>query len=65
MGPGSPQPPRYLYVVKIYLNDLGPVAESERECWTLGHQAAARLQQLGIQVSSRKTRPPSQTPGAW
>jgi hypothetical protein len=52
-------------VVKIYVDDLRPVAESERECWTLGHQAVARLQQLGIQASSRKTRPPSQTPGAW
>jgi hypothetical protein len=53
---------RFAGVVKIYVDDLRPVAESEHECWTLGHQAATRLQHLGIQISSRKTRPPSQTP---
>jgi len=29
--------------VKIYVDDLRPVAESELECWKLGHQAATRL----------------------
>jgi len=51
--------------IKIYVDDLRPIAESKGECWRLGHRAATLLQALGIQVSARKTRPPSQTPGAW
>jgi hypothetical protein len=56
---------RIANIIKIYVDDLRPIAESENECWLVGHQAASLLQFLGIQVSSCKTRPPSQTPGAW
>ena len=31
----------------------------------MAHQTASRLGYLGIQVAARKTRPPSQQPGAW
>jgi hypothetical protein len=56
---------RIASTIKIYVDDLRPIAESEQDCWLLGHQAAAALQFLGIQVLARKTRPPSQHPGAW
>jgi hypothetical protein len=49
-------------IVKTYVDDLRPKAESES---AFGHRAASLLQFLEIQVSSRKTRPPSQSPGAW
>jgi hypothetical protein len=34
-------------------------------CWAVAHQFATLLTYLGIQVASRKTRPPSKRPGAW
>lgn len=43
---------RIANIIKIYVDDLQPIAESENECWLVGHQAASLLQFLGIQVSS-------------
>ncbi len=48
-----------------YVDYLQPVGNSEEECWSILHQTASRLGYLGIQNASRKTRPPSQEPGAW
>ncbi len=48
-----------------YVDDLRPVGYSEEHCFLVGHQTASRLGYLGIQNASRKTRPPSQRPGAW
>jgi hypothetical protein len=48
-----------------FVDDLRPTGESEQECWRVGHQAGSRINHLGIQVTSRKLCPPSQTPGAW
>jgi len=48
-----------------FVDDLRPTGESEEECWKVGHQAGCRINHLGIQVTSRKMSPPSQTPGAW
>lgn len=48
-----------------YVDDLRPVGSSEDHCFKVAHQTASRLGYLGIQNASRKTRPPSQHPGAW
>jgi hypothetical protein len=51
--------------VPTYVDDMRPVGSSKEECWEVAHAKASRYGYLGIQVSSRKTRPPSQSPGAW
>jgi hypothetical protein len=48
-----------------YVDDLRPVEHSENHCFAISHQTESRLSYLGIQNASRKTRPPSQQPGAW
>ncbi len=48
-----------------YIDDLRPVGNSNEHCWQVGHTVASRYSFLGIQVSTRKMRPPSQDPGAW
>jgi hypothetical protein len=48
-----------------FVGDLRLVRSSEDHCFQVAHQTASRLGYLGIQNASRKTRPPSQTPGAW
>jgi hypothetical protein len=48
-----------------YVDDLRPVGSSSDHCFKVAHQTGSRLGYLGIQNASRKTRPPSQTPGAW
>jgi hypothetical protein len=51
--------------VVAYVGDIRPTGPTEERCWETGHRLACLYSWLGIQVSSRKTRPPSQTPGAW
>jgi hypothetical protein len=41
------------------------LGETEAECWHVVHQTGSRVGYLGIQNAPRKTRPPSQTAGAW
>jgi hypothetical protein len=48
-----------------YVDYLRPVGNSESHCFTVSHHTASRLSYLGIQNATRKTRPPSQQPGAW
>ena len=48
-----------------YVDDVRMIGTSLEDCWAVAHQFATRLSYLGIQVASRKTRPPSKTPGAW
>jgi hypothetical protein len=48
-----------------FVDDLRPVGPSEEECWEVTHTLASRYCYLGHQISSRKTRLPSQQPGAW
>jgi hypothetical protein len=48
-----------------FVDDLCPVGPSAEECWSATHTIACGYSYLGLQISSRKTRPPSQTPGAW
>jgi hypothetical protein len=51
--------------VVTYVDDMRPVGHSQDACWAAAHALACWYCWLGIQVSARKTRPPSQTPGAW
>ncbi len=51
--------------VPTYVDDMRPVGSLEVECWAVARAKASRYGYLGIQVTSRKTRPPSQSPGAW
>jgi hypothetical protein len=48
-----------------YVDDVRMIGSTLEECWAVAHQFATRLAYLGIQVASRKTRPPSKQPGAW
>jgi hypothetical protein len=76
--PGSPDySPRLPWVFRVradghmasdvvtYVDDMRSVGHSRDSCWEVGHTLACWYSWLGIQVTSRKTRPPSQTPGAW
>jgi hypothetical protein len=48
-----------------FVDDLRPVGLSYEDCWQAAHAIATHFSYLGLQISSRKTRPPSQQPGAW
>jgi len=48
-----------------FVDDLRPVGPSFEDCWQAAHAIATRFCYLGLQIASRKTRPPSQQPGAW
>jgi len=48
-----------------YVDDLRVAGASEEECWRVMHHICSRLSFLGLQVASRKTRPPSQSRGPW
>ncbi|MFN9981548.1 MAG: hypothetical protein ACK53Y_16605, partial [bacterium] len=48
-----------------YVDDVRMMGSSLLACWAVAHQFATLLTYLGIQVASRKTRPPSKRPGAW
>jgi hypothetical protein len=48
-----------------YVDDLRPVGTSADDCWLVAHTLAFRYGSLGLQITSRKMRPPSQRPGAW
>jgi hypothetical protein len=48
-----------------YVDDVRMIGHDINSCWAVAHGMACTLSYLGIQVASRKTRPPSQTPGAW
>lgn len=45
--------------VVTYVDDMRPVGHSQDSCWAAAHALACWYCWLGIQVSSRKTRPPS------
>jgi len=48
-----------------YIDDIRPVACGSEACWHLAHTIACRYTYLGLQIATRKFRPPSQSPGAW
>eukprot|EP00980_Cylindrotheca_fusiformis_P014518 scaffold3893_cov74-Cylindrotheca_fusiformis.AAC.1 len=53
--------------IVTFVDDGRGSGSSVEHAWQLLHRAATRFQHLGIQVASRKTRPPAPgvTPGAW
>jgi hypothetical protein len=51
--------------VPRYVDDQRPVGTSQDDCWQAAHCISSRYGYLGLQVTSRKMRPPSQGPGAW
>jgi hypothetical protein len=48
-----------------FVDDLRPLGPSEEEFWSATHTLTSCYCYLSLQMSSRKTRPPSQQPGAW
>jgi hypothetical protein len=48
-----------------YVDDVRMIGTTLSACWAVAHKFATLLSYLGIQVASRKTRPPSKRPGAW
>ena len=52
-------------VLVQYVDDLRAAGASEHDCWQAMRRVSQILGYLGIQVAARKTRPPSQLPGAW
>lgn len=51
--------------VATFIDDLRTLGFDVENNWQVSRQVASRLQYLGIQNAPRKTRPPSQEPGAW
>jgi len=51
--------------VPRYVDDQQPVRISADDCWRVAHTISSRYGYPGLQVTSRKIRPPSQRPGAW
>jgi len=52
-------------VLVQYVDDLRTAGATEQDCWQAMRRVTQILGYLGIQVAARKTRPPSQLPGAW
>jgi hypothetical protein len=48
-----------------FIDNVRLVGPSEEECWLATHTLASRYGYLGLQIATRKTRPPSQCQGAW
>jgi hypothetical protein len=52
-------------LILSYVDDMRAADGTEDDCWKTMHQVATILNYLGIQVATRKTRPPTRHPGAW
>lgn len=52
-------------LIVSYVDDMRIAAGSEHLCWEAMHAVSCKLTYLGIQVATRKTRPPSRQPGPW
>lgn len=48
-----------------FVDDLRPVASSEKECWEASQLVSKRMAWLGLQDAARKRNSPSQSPGPW
>jgi hypothetical protein len=51
--------------LSCYVDDLRAAAAGEDLCWEVMHVVSSKAAYLGIQVATRKTRPPSRQPGPW
>jgi len=47
------------------VDDMRSGGATEEACWGILHRVSSRAAYLGIQVATRKTRPPSPQPGPW
>jgi len=52
-------------MILCYVDDMRAAAANEDLCWEAMHTVSTRAAYLGIQIASRKTRPPSTHPGLW
>lgn len=52
-------------MILCYVDDMRAAAANEDLCWEAMHTVSTRAAYLGIQIASRKTRPPSTHPGPW
>lgn len=48
-----------------FVDDLRPVAPTEKECWEASQVVSKTMARLGLQDASRKRNPPSKSPGPW
>lgn len=48
-----------------YVDNMWPVGASESMCWEVTHQMVTYYSYLGMQITGRKSQPPSQEPGPW
>lgn len=52
-------------LILCYVDDMRAAAAGEDLCWEAMHTFSSKAAYLGIQIATRKTRPPSQSPGPW
>jgi hypothetical protein len=52
-------------IIVSYVDDMQAAAASAEDCWQVMHMVSSKASFLGIQVATRKTRPPSHQPGPW
>jgi hypothetical protein len=52
-------------LVVSYVDDMRAVVGSEEACWQAMHAISCWLSYLGIQIATRKTRPPATNAGPW
>jgi hypothetical protein len=46
-----------------YVDDIRPIGPSEEAAWQVSHRVGSYFSYLGLQITSRKFRSPSQQPG--
>jgi hypothetical protein len=56
---------RIVHGLVTFMDDLRAIGSSEKECRVTGHRTSSVMNWHGIQDASRKSRPASQSPGAW
>jgi hypothetical protein len=52
-------------LILCYVDDMRAAAAGEDLCWEVMHTVSSKVTYLGIQIATRKTRPPSPRPGPW
>jgi len=52
-------------MILCYVDNMRASAANEDLCWEVMHTVSTKLAYLGIQIATRKTRPPSTSPGPW
>ena len=52
-------------LILCYVDDMRAAVAGEDLCWGVMHAVSSKVTYLGIQIATRKTRPPSPRPGPW